>query len=57
MNKVPREKKYGKPRKGEGKRYCQFCKRMDGLVQKYGLQMCRQCFKKRAPALGFKKYG
>jgi ribosomal protein S14 len=57
MNKVPRPQKYKNARKGEGKRFCQFCKREDGLISKYGLQICRECFRERAERLGFKKYG
>jgi ribosomal protein S14 len=57
MNKVPRPQKYKNPRKGEGKRFCQFCKREDGLISKYGLQICRECFRERAVRLGFNKYG
>lgn len=54
---VPRAQKYKKPRKGEGKRFCQFCGRMDGLIRKYGLQMCRQCFREKGAELGFAKNG
>ena len=57
MNKFPKEKHYKNPRKGEGDRFCQFCKRTDGLVGKYGLQICRQCFREKAVKLGFNKYG
>jgi len=57
MNKVPRKQNYKNPRKGEGDRYCQICKREDGLIRKYGLQICRECFRETAERLGFKKYG
>jgi small subunit ribosomal protein S29e len=57
MNKVPRPKRYKNPRKGEGDRYCQFCGRTDGVIRKYGLQVCRQCFREKATKFGFDKFG
>ncbi len=48
--------KYKWPRKGEGNRKCRFCGKMNGLIRKYGLYICRQCFRERAERLGFKKY-
>jgi small subunit ribosomal protein S29e len=56
-NKVPRKQNYKWPRKGEKDRFCQFCGRMDGLIRKYGLQVCRECFREKAEDLGFNKYG
>ena len=35
---------------------CGLCDRKRGLVRRYGLNMCRQCFRDRATELGFKKY-
>lgn len=35
---------------------CERCGRMRGLVRRYGLHMCRQCFRDTASAMGFKKY-
>lgn len=35
---------------------CVLCDRKRGLVRRYGLNMCRQCFRDRAKELGFKKY-
>ncbi len=38
-------------------RVCRRCGSKGGaLVRKYGLQVCRQCFREIARALGFKKY-
>lgn len=54
---VARPQKYKRPRKCEGERFCQFCGRADGLIRKYGLQICRQCFREKAVDLGFAKYG
>lgn len=35
---------------------CIRCGRKRGLVRKYKLHMCRQCFRETAPEMGFKKY-
>jgi len=42
--------------KGKGGRKCQFCGTPRGLTRKYGLQICRRCFREQAAALGFQKY-
>jgi small subunit ribosomal protein S14 len=46
-----RERKFGK-----GSRACRRCGRHDGLIRRYGLLYCRQCFREVAKKLGFKKY-
>lgn len=38
------------------KRKCRFCGGSKGLIRKYGLYVCRKCFRERAVVLGFKKY-
>lgn len=48
----PEKKKFGK-----GARMCRQCGKRSGLIQKYGLLYCRQCFREEAERLGFKKYG
>ncbi len=35
---------------------CERCGRMRGIVRRYGMHLCRQCFREIAPELGFKKY-
>lgn len=35
---------------------CRNCGRTSGHIKKYGLNLCRQCFRELAPSLGFKKY-
>ena len=35
---------------------CKRCDRKRGLVRRYNLNLCRQCFREIAPKLGFKKY-
>lgn len=45
------------PRKtGVNTRPCKICGRIGGHIQKYGLDICRQCFRDNAKQLGFKKY-
>ena len=35
---------------------CRRCGRTGAHIQKYGLNLCRQCFREIAQSLGFKKY-
>jgi small subunit ribosomal protein S14 len=35
---------------------CERCDRQRGLVRRYGMHLCRQCFREMAPEIGFKKY-
>ncbi|MWG35143.1 30S ribosomal protein S14 [Halomarina oriensis] len=35
---------------------CQRCGRKQGLVGKYDVWLCRQCFREIARSMGFKKY-
>lgn len=52
--------KFSKPKKrahGRGKRKCGRCGRFGAHIKKYGLGLCRQCFREVAPELGFRKYG
>ncbi len=48
----PKERKFGK-----GARRCQRCGRYDGIIRRYGLMLCKDCFKEVAPLLGFAKLG
>uniref|UniRef100_A0A8C4QQY5 Small ribosomal subunit protein uS14 n=1 Tax=Eptatretus burgeri TaxID=7764 RepID=A0A8C4QQY5_EPTBU len=44
------------PRKfGSGSRGCRVCANRHGLIRKYGLNMCRQCFRQYAKDIGFQK--
>uniref|UniRef100_A0A452J4D2 Small ribosomal subunit protein uS14 n=1 Tax=Gopherus agassizii TaxID=38772 RepID=A0A452J4D2_9SAUR len=46
----------GHPRKfGQGSRSCRMCSNRHGLICKYGLNMCRQCFRQYAKDIGFIK--
>ncbi|ADE04149.1 MULTISPECIES: 30S ribosomal protein S14 [Haloferax] len=35
---------------------CRRCGRKQGLVSKYDINLCRQCFREIAREMGFKKY-
>ena len=35
---------------------CERCDRQRGLVRRFGMHLCRQCFREMAPEIGFKKY-
>jgi len=35
---------------------CTVCGAQDAVIHKYGLNMCRRCFREFAPHIGFKKY-
>ncbi|HDP73563.1 MAG TPA: 30S ribosomal protein S14 [Candidatus Woesearchaeota archaeon] len=41
---------------GKTKYKCTKCGRYGAHIQKYGLHLCRQCFRDIATELGFKKY-
>jgi len=52
--------KYNKPKErkfGIAAYKCERCGRFGGHIKKYGLHLCRQCFREIAEELGFKKYG
>ncbi|CAM9585074.1 unnamed protein product [Lampetra planeri] len=47
---------FSHPRKfGQGSRSCRVCSNRHGLIRKYGLNMCRQCFRQYAKDIGFQK--
>ncbi len=51
--------KFNKPKErttGINTRPCRLCGRIGGHIQKYGLNLCRQCFRDQAKKIGFKKY-
>lgn len=35
---------------------CHRCGRRRGIVRRYGMHLCRQCFREIAEEIGFKKY-
>lgn len=50
-NSVPRARKFG-----ESTKKCVRCGRTGAHIGKYGLHVCRQCFRENAIELGFKQY-
>ncbi|MCJ7450186.1 MAG: 30S ribosomal protein S14 [Candidatus Nanohaloarchaeota archaeon QJJ-9] len=58
-NKVEKLKKHNEPKDrgfGKSKRKCRRCgRRGRGIIRKYDLYYCRQCFREVAENLGFKK--
>ncbi len=52
-----KEKRFSYSRKGEKERICRFCGNRHGVIRKYGLLICRKCFREKAEELGFRKYG
>ncbi len=48
---TPKERLHGK-----GTKKCQTCGNNKGFVGKYGLDLCRKCFRDMATSIGFKKY-
>ncbi|CAL9115313.1 unnamed protein product, partial [Musa hybrid cultivar] len=40
---------------GPGSRVCRVCGNPHGLIRKYGLMCCRQCFRSNAKEIGFIK--
>ncbi len=45
------------PKFGRGSRRCKICWRYGAHIRKYGINVCRQCFRDIAEDLGFQKYG
>jgi small subunit ribosomal protein S14 len=43
-------------RRTDDRRQCRRCGRPQGLVGKYDIYLCRQCFREVARSMGFKKY-
>ncbi|ORY71871.1 40S ribosomal protein S29-like protein [Pseudomassariella vexata] len=41
---------------GKGARGCRVCTHKAGLIRKYGLDICRQCFREKAAEIGFVKH-
>ena len=57
--KLARYERFNKtlPRKhGKSVRPCRKCGKRAGVIRKYGLMYCRQCFREEAEKLGFRKF-
>lgn len=50
QNVETRTKKFGR-----GANECKMCGRKQGLIRRYHIMLCRQCFREWAPKIGFKK--
>jgi len=50
-NSVPKTRK-----QGASLRRCQLCGNVRGHIGKYGIGLCRKCFRDNAGSLGFKQY-
>ncbi len=51
--------KHNEPKKrscGDNLKKCKLCGRTGAFIQKYDLNICRQCFRDNAKKLGFKKF-
>jgi len=57
--KLARYQKYNVPKDracGMTTKKCRRCGRYSAHIDKYGLDLCRTCFREIAPKLGFKKF-
>jgi small subunit ribosomal protein S14 len=57
--KLARFMKFNKPKGrkfGRSSRPCRRCGKTEGVIHKYGLCYCRQCFREVAKELGFDKF-
>lgn len=57
--KLKRYEKYNIPKErscGKTSKKCRRCGRIAAHIDKYGLDLCRQCFRDIASKIGFKKF-
>lgn len=57
--KMKKFQKYNTPKDrtcGKAKKKCRRCGRNGAHIDKYGLDVCRQCFREVGPKIGFKKF-
>ena len=57
--KLARYDKFNKPlprKHGKNVHVCRKCGKRAGIIRKYGLLYCRQCFREDAEKIGFRKY-
>lgn len=57
--KMAKHTKYSVPKQRTGSihgKKCKRCGRTGGHISKYGINLCRQCFRDVATRIGFKKY-
>lgn len=41
---------------GRGANACRRCGSKNGLIRRYNIYLCRQCFREKAKEIGFRKY-
>ena len=51
LHNKPKERVFGR-----GTKQCEECGNTRGHISKYGINMCRRCFRENATSLGFKKF-
>lgn len=57
--KLKKYKKHNAPKQrttGKALKKCRRCGSVRGHIGKYGINLCRRCFRETAKSLGFKKY-
>ncbi len=54
--KSPQDKKLEDKYKGRGTRRCRICGTSRALIRKYGIYICRRCFREVGENIGFRKY-
>ncbi len=57
--KLKKWEKYNKGKKrtcGFSLKRCKLCGRIGAHISKYGVGLCRQCFREKATSIGFKKF-
>ena len=57
--KLSRFERFNKSKKrkfGKSMHPCRKCGKHEGVIRKYGLLYCRQCFREEAKKLGFRKW-
>ncbi|MDF2957830.1 MAG: Ribosomal protein S14 [Candidatus Alkanophagales archaeon MCA70_species_1] len=50
------DKEKSRKKFGRGAHACRRCGRREGLIRRYRIYLCRQCFREVAKDMGFKKY-
>ena len=59
LDKLKKYERHNAPKKrscGVSLKRCRRCGRIRAHISKYGLELCRQCFRDVATNIGFKKY-
>jgi small subunit ribosomal protein S14 len=51
-----KEAVYERKLHGKGARVCRRCNTHKAIIRRYGLNVCRRCFREVATKMGFKKY-